>query len=47
MQKDHVGAVYELLNEAAIMIKNELHISYIEALVPKQEKCIFLKKRIS
>ena len=37
MQKDHVGAVYELLNEAAIMIKNELQISYIEALAEAGE----------
>lgn len=46
MQKDHVGAVYELLNEAAIMIKNELQISYIEALAEAGEM-YFLEKRIS
>lgn len=43
MQKDHVGAVYELLNEAAIMIKNELQISYIEALAEAGEM-YFLEK---
>ena len=40
---DHVGAVYELLNEAAIMIKNELQISYIEALAEAGEM-YFLEK---
>ncbi|MGG1014095.1 class I SAM-dependent methyltransferase [Bacillus subtilis] len=43
MQNDHVGAVYELLNEAAIMIKNELQISYIEALAEAGEM-YFLEK---
>ncbi|ASB62027.1 hypothetical protein SC22_07115 [Bacillus sp. A053] len=43
MQKDHVGAVYELLDEAAIMIKNELQISYIEALAEAGEM-YFLEK---
>ncbi|MCY8600807.1 class I SAM-dependent methyltransferase [Bacillus spizizenii] len=43
MQKDHVGVVYELLNEAAIMIKNELQISYIEALAEAGEM-YFLEK---
>ncbi|MEG7380282.1 class I SAM-dependent methyltransferase [Bacillus subtilis] len=43
MQKDHVGAVYELLDEAAIIIKNELEISYIEALAEAGEM-YFLEK---
>ncbi|KAF1681551.1 class I SAM-dependent methyltransferase [Bacillus mexicanus] len=43
MQKDHVGAVYELLDEAAIIIKNELQISYIEALAEAGEM-YFLEK---
>ncbi|MEC2221709.1 class I SAM-dependent methyltransferase, partial [Bacillus subtilis] len=43
MQKDHVGAVYELLNEAAIMIKNELQISYIEEMAEAGEM-YFLEK---
>lgn len=43
MQKDHIGAVYELLNEAAIIIKNEWQISYIEALAEAGEM-YFLEK---
>ncbi|MBJ7897336.1 SAM-dependent methyltransferase [Bacillus atrophaeus] len=37
MQNDHVGAVYELLDEAAQMIAKELQISYIEALAEAGE----------
>ncbi len=43
MQNDHVGAVYELLDDAAIIIKNELQISYIEALAEAGEM-YFLQK---
>lgn len=43
MQNDHVGAVYGLLDDAAIIIKNELQISYIEALAEAGEM-YFLEK---